>query len=141
MKPSKKMDWTWLKSGKDEKLDPKIIKRPPISARQRAIERESIIFINERNKREQGKFVQLAVIDRTLKDTISLMEKNVGTLMERGDNVDVLIQKTEDLTESSKLFLFEVLPWYKRLWFFLWGYFNCSCCQESRSKRTRDHII
>lgn len=134
------MSW-WSSTNDDDDDDDDFIKRPKISARQRAIEEESIKFINGRNMREQGKFVKLAIIDRTLKDTVSLMGRNMETLMGRGEAVEDLVDKTDDIAETSKLFLFGVLPWHKRLWFFLWGYFNCSCCQGSRSKRTRDHII
>ena len=133
------MNWLWPQRKDDE--DDGFVRRPKVSARQRAIEEESISFINERNRREQGKFVQLAVIDRTLKGTVSLMRQNVDTAMERGQSVDTLVRKSEELTESSKLFLFEVLPWYKRLWFCIWGYLNCSWCQGSRAKRTRDHLV
>lgn len=135
------MNWFWTQNKSGTGDNDEFVRRPKVSARQRAIEEESIAFINERNKREQGKFVQLAVIDRTLKDTVSLMHQNMGTVMNRGENVDLLVQKTEELTESSKLFLFEVLPWYKRFWFYIWGYLNCSWCHGSRAKRTRDHII
>ena len=133
------MDWFWTKRSQED--DDEFVKRPRVSARQRAIEEESIAFINERNMREQGKFVQLAVIDRTLKDTVSLMKQNVETVIGRGETVDSLVKKTEDLNESSKLFLFEILPCHKRLWFYLWGYLNCSWCQGSRSRRSRDHIV
>ncbi len=126
------MSWIWASTSVKSGDDDGFIKRPAVPAHQRALEEESIRFINERNKREQGKFVQLAVIDRTLKDTVALMRHNVEIVVERGMHVDILVQKSEELTESSKMFLLDILPWYKRWWLTLWG--RCCFCQNPKNR-------
>lgn len=123
------MSWLWSPS-QDKSEDGDFVKRPKVPAHQRALEEESIRFINERNRREQGKFIQLAVIDKTLKDTVALMHHNMEVVVERGECVDVLVKRSEDLSESSKTFLLDILPWYKRWWFTLW---SCCCRKTSHT--------
>lgn len=109
------MDWLWSNKKKNRKK-----------------EEEAIEFINQINKKDQGKFVKIAMINKTLKDTIHVMSENIDSMSDRGENLNILIEKSDDLELSSKLFMIKSSPWY---WKFFYGFVDILCCHSSRAQR------
>lgn len=61
-------------------------------------------------------FKTMDKIENNLNETIILMHKNVGKLLDRGTKIDKAEDQSEQLLESSKLFVIQILPWYARMW-------------------------
>lgn len=111
------MNWLWGRTDKDNEKKEEYIKRPSVSRKQRNKEETAIRFINQVNQEEQGRFVKIAVINKTLRETTEIMKKNLITVSERGVHIDEIVNKTEELELSSRNFMIKLSPWYWR-WFY-----------------------
>lgn len=56
-------------------------------------------------------------IHKNLNDSIYIMHGNVRKIIERGQQIDDIEKNSEDLLQSSKEFMYRVVPWYKRIIF------------------------
>lgn len=119
------MNWLWGRSDKDDEKKEEYVKRPPVSKKQRDKEETAIQFINQVNKEEQGRFVKIAKINKTLRETTEIMKKNLITVSERGADIDDIVNKSEELEFSSRDFMIRLSPWYWR-WFY--SIRDCVCC-------------
>ena len=70
-------------------------------------------------------------INKNLNDVTVIMEKNVSQLISRGYDVDHLCVMSDNLVQSSEMFVVKIIPWYKRL--FLW---ISSCWWFQKKKKT-----
>jgi hypothetical protein len=59
-------------------------------------------FINDYKKLSEDK---LDVINKQLDDVKKIMVQNIDLAMQRGESLEVLMAKSQDLSESSKIFL------------------------------------
>ena len=71
-----------------------------------------------------------------LRQTHTLMVSLTEQLLQRGNSVERLEERTEQVLRTSELFMFRVIPWHQRLLhrvkrlFFCprWWFFCCSNC-------------
>ena len=105
------------------------IKRLPISEKQRRKEEEGILILNQKNEEYQKSFVKIALIKKSLNQATMSVMKVVVSLVDRGETLDSMIEKTEDLESSSKIFYQNNLPWYRRWRNSIFDYLKyCATC-------------
>ena len=73
----------------------------------------------------------LALIERNLVDTTKTLQHSMVQLLDRQVDIDATEDASTLLLESSKAFVTETLPWYKRICF-------CSCCQSYKNGKGRN---
>jgi hypothetical protein len=74
-------------------------------------------------------------IQSNIHDTIYLMHGVMGKIIQRGTQLNELEQHSEQLLESSKVFIRHVVPWYRRIFCF------CPSWWFRKSPKEAEHTI
>lgn len=56
-------------------------------------------------------------IQKNIHETIYAMHGVMGKIIQRGIQLDELEENSEHLLESSKTFIRQIVPWYRRIFF------------------------
>ena len=114
------------------------IKRGPVTEEQRVEEEEAILFMNKKNEMYQTTFIKIALVNKSLREATDKVGILIERMVQRGEDLDPLIEQSERLDNCSKLFYRATLPWYMRWWVSLCDSIKnncCYCCYHNKRKK------
>lgn len=98
----------------------------------------------DEQRREQRAFNSLAVIKGNLRDTTKTALHALDQLHQRGTQLNMTEEMGDELAHTSRIFLLEMRPWWKRLLYCdclpRW-WFDCKKKQEEKISEFEIHFL